>query len=203
LLVWSIKAALSADSIDQVYVSTDSREIAEVAKLHGADVIERPAGISGDMASSETALLHALEVLAEDGHQPEVLIFLQCTSPLTLAEDIDGAVALMNTEGADSAFTACRFVEFLWRTDETGAAGGINHDMKGRQRRQDRAAEYLETGAVYVMQTSGFLEHKHRFFGRTVIYEVPKERSLQIDDPGDLVVTGAMMSSGMHRPGKN
>jgi len=187
LIAWTIAAAREAKSITRVVVSTDDREIAQVAQSCGADIVWRPAEISGDTASSESALSHALDHLAasEDYH-PDIVAFLQCTTPLTTADDIDGTVGRLLREGADSALSATRFFHFLWRTDDTGAAG-INHDKRIRQRRQERQPEFLESGAVYAMRTPGFLESKHRFFGKTVVHEVPATHALEIDEPDDFV----------------
>ena len=67
-------------------MSTDDPEIAAVARQFSAEVIERPDALSGDSASSESALLHALDFLRRsEGYEPDLLIFLQCTSPLTAA----------------------------------------------------------------------------------------------------------------------
>lgn len=184
LIAYTIEAALNADSIARVFVSTDDAQIAAVAKQVGADVIDRPAELSGDTASSESALLHALENVCD---LPEHFVFLQCTSPLTLPEDIDGTVQALVDKKADTAFTATRFHGFVWKQNGEDAAG-VNHDKSVRLRRQDKEPEFLETGAVYVMNTQGFLQNKHRFFGTTAIYEMPAERAPEIDDPADLLV---------------
>lgn len=196
LIAYTIEAALAASSVDRVVVSTDDTEIREIALLHGAEVIDRPAELASDTATSESALLHALDHLeAAEGYRPDLLVFLQCTSPFTLPEDIDNVVAKVRDGGADSALTASVFHGFLWREGEDGF-GGINHDKSIRERRQDREPEYLETGAVYAMRTQGFREHRHRFFGRTLIHETPVSRSLEIDDPAELAQAAAIMSAG-------
>ncbi len=193
LVVHSVAAALAANSIDSVYVSTDSADIARVAKAAGAEVIHRPAEIANNSASSEAALLHALKALDANGYVPDLLAFLQCTSPLTAPEDIDGTVAALVREQADSAFAVTRFDQFLWSHDAHGTVVGVNHDKEVRLRRQDRAPEYLETGAVYVMGVSGFRKARHRFFGKTVFYEMPAERVLEIDRPIDLELAEARL----------
>jgi N-acylneuraminate cytidylyltransferase len=114
------------------------------------------------------------------------LVFLQCTSPLTEAEDIDGTIQLLLDRAADSACSVARFHYFLWRSLEAQSAEGINHDKRVRLRRQDREPEFLETGAVYVMRAAGFRAARHRFFGKTVLYETPAERVCEIDEPIDL-----------------
>lgn len=184
LIAYTIEAALKAESIERVFVSTDDAQIANVARQFGADIIDRPAELSGDAASSESALLHALETIED---MPEHFVFLQCTSPLTLPKDIDSTVQALVDRKADTAFTATRFHGFVWKQNEKNAFG-VNHDKCVRVRRQDKEPEFLENGAVYVMNTRGFLQNKHRFFGTTAIYEMPSERAPEIDGPADLLV---------------
>lgn len=187
LVCWTIEAALQAKLVDQVVVSTDSTEIAEISRKAGAKVIMRPDEISSDIASSEDALIHALENL---GELPELTVFLQCTSPLTWPEDIDNCIhKLLDTE-ADSAFTANESHRFLWKNSE--AATEINHDGAERKRRQDIEKEYAENGAVYAMRTAGFLQVRHRFFGKTVISEMPPTRSWEIDSIDDIHMAEAL-----------
>lgn len=188
LIAWTIQAAKAARSVERVVVSTDDGEIAAVASQFGADVVRRPAEISGDTASSELALLHAVETIeSQQGTVPPLLAFLQCTSPLTLADDVDGTVRALIEGNADSALTVAPFFHFIWRSDE-GNTIGVNHDKRIRPMRQARKAEFLETGAVYVMKTDGFRAARHRFFGRTVTHVVPSERSLEIDQEHDLLI---------------
>jgi YrbI family 3-deoxy-D-manno-octulosonate 8-phosphate phosphatase len=193
LIAWTIRAAREAKRVTRVVVSTDDGEIARVAGECGAGVVWRPAEISGDTASSESALLHVLGHLREtENYRPELLAFLQCTSPLTTAGDIDGTIGAMLDERADCALSATRFFHFVWRIDSDGASG-VNHDKRVRQRRQERAAEFLENGAVYAMRTDGFLAARHRFFGKTAIHEVDAGRSLEIDDPKDFAVAEVLL----------
>lgn len=188
LIAHTIEAARAASTIDRVVVSTDDPEIAAVSRQWGAEVVERPAELSGDLAGSELALVHVLETLkAREGYAPQVLVFLQCTSPLTSAEDIDGVAGAV-IEGADTAVAVAAFHYFLWKTDGAGDAVGVNHDKSVRLMRQQREPEFLETGAVYAMKADGFLAARHRFFGRTALVETPAERRLEIDDPEDFRV---------------
>ena len=156
LIAFNIEQARLSRYVDRLVVSTDDAEIAAVAQQYGAEVVWRPAEISGDTASSESALLHTLEHLRQsEGYEPDVLVFLQCTSPLTLAEDIDGTVQALLDQGADSALATIPFHYFLWRQAD-GDAVGINHDKRSRPLRQERQPQYLESGAVYAMRADGF-----------------------------------------------
>lgn len=193
LLVRTIEAALGAKRVDRVVVSTESPRLAEVARAHGASVVERPDELASDTASSESALLHALEVLAAGGEEPELLVFLQCTSPLTTAADIDATIERLEATGADSALSAVPFHHFVWRSGTDGDASGVNHDRSRRPRRQDREPEYLEDGSVYVMRTEGFRRAKHRFFGKTVLRVAEDGRACEIDEPADLEVAEVLV----------
>jgi len=205
LVAWNIEAAKASVFVEDVYVSTDDAEIADVARTFGAKVIERPAVLAGDTASSESALLHALEVLKKQGDEPDLLVFMQCTSPLTAAADIDDAIQKLLAETADSCFTAKEFHYFVWKENADGSADGINHDKSFRPRRQDREPQYMENGAIYVMKASGFIEGQHRFFGKTVMSIMPAERCFEIDEPADLEIAEVLLfqRSGKQRPPSN
>jgi CMP-N-acetylneuraminic acid synthetase len=201
LIAHTLRAARAARHVNRTVVSTDSPEIAAAARAEGAEAVMRPADISGDTASSESALLHVLGELARtEGYRPDLLVFLQCTSPLTTAGDIDGTVDTLVREQADTALAVAPFHYFLWQRDAAGPATGINHDKARRLRRQDREAQYVETGAVYVMRAAGFLEHRHRFFGRTVLHVTPADRCLEIDEPADLVAAEAALRARATTP---
>ena len=186
LIAHTIIAALEAEAVDRVFVSTDDAEIASAAREYGAEVIDRPVELATDEASSESALLHALQVIeAQAGERPELTVFLQCTSPFTTGAHIDACVSQLNTKAADSIFSAVPFHGFVWREGAMGM-DGANHDKRIRERRQDRAPEFLENGAIYVMRTAGFIEHEHRFFGSTAVFEMEPDTGWEIDTETDL-----------------
>lgn len=194
LIVHTIRAARASRHGLRLAVSTDSPEIAAVARDHGAGVVLRPAEISGDRASSEAALLHVLaELQRTEGYAPDYVVFLQCTSPLTTGADIDGTIDALLARGADSALAVAPAHHFLWRHDADGNAVGVNHDKQVRLMRQQRTPEYIETGAVYVLHAAGFLAAKHRFFGRTVFHVTPPSRCIEIDEPDDLLMAETIL----------
>ncbi|MGW0395811.1 cytidylyltransferase domain-containing protein, partial [Streptomyces sp. NPDC003042] len=193
LVARAVRACRGAARVTRVVVSTDDEAIAREARAAGAEVVERPAELGSDQASSESALLHALDRLEERHAEPvDVLVFVQCTSPFITSQEVDDCVLAVVRDGADSSFTAVPFHGFLWSTRPgTAAAGGhratgVNHDSAVRLRRQDRTPEYLESGAVYAMRADGFRRHGHRFFGRTQLVPTAPERAVEIDEPGDL-----------------
>lgn len=195
MIEWTVRAALGARQVDRVVVSTEDEEIASKARDTGAEVIIRPAEMAGDTARFEPVLLHVLETLrVEEGYEPSLLVTMLCTSPLTLSEDVDGTIEMLLDKEADSALAATPCVPFLWRVNEDGFAEGINHDPTYRFMRQEIPPQYDELGAIYVMRTEGFLKYERQYFGRIVIYPIPPERSVDIDEPTDLVIAQALMA---------
>ncbi|MGI3785941.1 MAG: cytidylyltransferase domain-containing protein [Janthinobacterium lividum] len=187
----AVDACRRAAYVDAVYVSTDDDAIAAEATLAGAGIIRRPAELAGDTASSESALLHALDVLAESGVRPDTLVFAQCTSPFLDPADLDRGVELVRDGVAGSVFSAVATYEFLWRSGPAGLTGQ-NHDPDGRPRRQDRAADYRETGGFYVLDVVGFRAARHRFFGSVGVVVVPERSSVDVDTEADLEVASAL-----------
>ncbi len=185
LVVRAIRSLRAATSVDQVVVSTDDHEIAYAARSAGALVVDRPSRLAGDEATSESALRHALAALGTRGPVPEVTVFVQATSPFIDPADVERAVERVTTGGADVAFSVVRSEQHVWRLGPDGPEG-VNHDKRRRQRRQDRAPEFTETGAFYAMRTHGFLEHGHRFFGHLEMVEVSPRDALEIDTEHDL-----------------
>ena len=191
LIARAVTTAQSASRIDRVVVSTDDAEIAAVAREWGAEVVDRPAHLAGDTASSESALLHALDVLRTRGVETRILVFLQATSPFVDADDLDDAIGRVDAGPETSVFSAVESWGFLWRHGSDGMAG-INHDPAARPRRQDREPEYLETGAFYVLEAAGFRVARHRFFGRTGVALVEERHALEIDTAEQLRLANAI-----------
>ncbi|MCK1795608.1 acylneuraminate cytidylyltransferase [Streptomyces sp. XM4193] len=217
LVARAVRESLAARHVTAVVVSTDDEYIADVARAAGAEVVQRPSEIAGDTATSEAAVLHAMDVYeARYETEVDVVLLVQCTSPFLTGEDIGGVAGAVAEDGADSALTVAPFHGFVWRdghsdahpaatdtaaataTDATAAATasrgsyGVNHDKAFRPRRQDRPQDLLETGAAYAMSAAGFRAAGHRFFGRTDLVRTDPARTLEVDDPHDLARARAL-----------
>ena len=186
LIGYPIDAAKNSNSINKIVVSTDDEEIAKVARSFGAQISYRPKKLSDDKATSESALIHTLDFLKKkDKYKPDYLAFMQCTTPLITGDDIDKTFKALIMNEADVAHIVTPFHGFVWKFDKESAGVGINHDIRKRLRRQDLEKQYLETGALYIMKTDGFLEKRNRFFGKITFHSVPFERSIEIDNMVD------------------
>lgn len=182
LVAYAIESAKASEYIDEVYVSTEDCEIAGVAEKFGARVIKRPLELATDEATSADVLLHAANVVDFD-----VLVFLQCTAPLTTSQDIDG-ILKKYFEGYDSVLSVCHgdggFLCSCFNWDENG--NSVNYDYRKRPRRQNFGTIYRENGALYVVSREKLLEHKNWLCGKIGLYVMPHIRSFEVDETEDL-----------------
>ena len=186
LIAWTIAHALGSSSIRDVYVSTDDDEIAAVSRDHGAKVIKRPAELAGDTATSESALLHALNVIESEVSPVDLVVFYQATSPLRQPQDTDNAVALFLREKADSLFSATQLHDStIWMQDGAGYRS-VTYDYKNRGRRQDRPPSFLENGSIYIFTPQVLKRDQNRIGGKLVIHLMPFWQSFQIDSADEL-----------------
>lgn len=192
LIEYTIEQALDSETVDEIYVSTDADDIAEISRNAGAKIIERPDELAGDEATTESALIHALKVLREQKDtEPGVMTLLQCTSPLRREKDIDHTVKLVTEDEYDSALSVCEDHSFYWKETEQGAEA-INYDPQTRKRRQDMEKTYQENGSIYVFKTEILEEKECRLGGKIGLYEMPETHSFEIDTPEDLEITQAI-----------
>lgn len=186
LIAWSIMQALRSECVSNVYVSTDGSQIGEVTEAYGGKVIIRPDNISGDTATSESALLHAVSVI-ENNEEFEDIIFLQATSPLRNKHDIDAAYAQFLSGGYDSLFSMAVMDDFtLWIKDVTGKVTSLSYDYLNRGRRQDREPVYLENGSIYILKKELLKSTNNRLGGKIGMYEMPYAHSFEIDSESEL-----------------
>lgn len=194
LVAHSVRHALAATSVEVVLVSTDDAEIAGIARDLGAEVVVRPPELAADAVSSESALIHALDERVRMGEfDPELVVFLQCTSPVRRPGDIDAAVAALDEGDADAVFSAVRDRALYWSAGPEGVAP-VNYDPLRRLREQDMATQLRENGSIYVVRTESLRETGNRLGKRRHMYEMDLWSSFQIDAPEDVELVEWILS---------
>jgi len=200
LIAWSIEQALASNLIDRVIVSTDCKEIAEVARQYGAEVpFLRPVEISNDTATTESAILHCCEYLKNKGELPELFILVQATSPIRSTNQLDKAINYLVKHNYDSLLTVCKSHRFTWRNPDKPVA---SYDYMNRPRRQDikeEDQEYLETGSFYITKTDMLMEHKNRLCGSVGMFETPEIESYEIDTHVDFIISEELIKSQLNK----
>ena len=183
-----VKTALGSRRADEVWVSTDDAEIAKTASRYGANILERPSELAGDMVSTEDAMLHFSEHVDFD-----IVVLMQATSPLTISEDIDNAVSMM--DDFDSVLSVCEDHGGWLCSGFRWFEGGIpDYDPTTRPMRQHMRKAYRENGALWVTHRAELLRSKCRISGRIGLYVMPRWRSFEIDEPEDLLEINKLLS---------
>ena len=195
LLVHTLHHARAAARIGRIVVSTDDQEIATVARREGADVVVRPPELSTDEASSESAIAHALAVLARERYVPDIVVFLQCTSPFRTPGDIDAAVQPVLAGEADSVLSVVPFHGLVWQRDDDGGSQPVNFDPARRPRRQEMAPRFVENGSIYVFTRELFERSGVRLGGRVRLHVMHGAAGLDIDSELDLQIAEALMTA--------
>lgn len=183
LIVWSIRQALASDLLQHsVYVSSDSDAILDIASEHGAIAIKRPVELSGDEASSESALIHAVDKIEKDKGKLDYVVFLQPTSPIRNKDDVSNALNKIIHSKSDSLLSVHPIQDFFIWALQKDEYISENFDYKHRKRRQDIETKYLENGSIYIFRPEILRKENNRLGGKIEVYEMDKIHSLQIDN---------------------
>jgi CMP-N,N'-diacetyllegionaminic acid synthase len=195
LIAWTVLQAGAAKGVDVVAVSSDSDAILAAAEAVGAVGVRRPEDISGDLASSEAAWLHALDQI--DGKMGPFtrIVALQATSPIREASDIDSALEAFERDRLDSLLSVCEVEDYFnWRVGKDGPEA-INYDYHDRRMRQQIEKRYLENGSFYVLVPQLLREKKNRLGGKIGMHVMERHKMFQIDRPEDIKLCAAIMRS--------
>jgi N-acylneuraminate cytidylyltransferase len=199
LIAWSIEQAKSVPRIGRVLVSTDSYEIAEVARKLGAEVpFMRPEHLARDDSPEWLAWRHALDFLREkEGHLPDVMVSIPTTAPLRLPVDIENCLDEYEKGLADVVVTVTDahrspYFNMVIRHAD-GEVGLVIPPSTDIIRRQDAPTVYDMTTVAYVLNPRFVLQHSGLFEGRVRAVHVPTERALDIDTLFDFRVAESLI----------
>lgn len=193
LIAWSVEAAVGANCVDVVAVSSDDPGILNAARLAGCEhTINRPDDLATDTASVHDTLIHALDALNwSDG----LIVLLQATSPLRTAADIDVCVEDCIKANASSAVTVAAVSkppQWMFRINDVQTLSPLIEN-DGLYRRQDTEQVYALNGAVYVAHTEWYRRNRNFICEETVATIMPAERSVDVDTEMDLTLARALL----------
>lgn len=200
LIAWSIEHALAVSRIARVIVSTDSHEIAAVARAHGAEVpFIRPEELARDDSSEWQAWQHALSyLLEEEGVLPDAMVSVPATAPLRSPLDIENCLDVYEKGGADMVITvtdAHRSPYFnMVKANADGTVGLVIPPQSAVTRRQDVPTVFDMTTVAYVARPEFVLTHNGTFEGRVRHVHVPVERAVDIDTLLDFRIAECLLS---------
>lgn len=202
LLAWTIEEAKKSKYIDRLILSSEDPEIISVARRWGCEVpFVRPSELAQNHVTGIDPILHAIQTLSE---RYDYVVVLQPTSPLRIAEDIEGCIEKcidLNKPACVTVSMPDKSPYWMYHVDENEILKPVLPQKEAILLRQKLERVYALNGAVYVAKIDWFLENK-RFIGEeTAAYIMPRERSLDIDDELDLRVFEAIISKRGKRQG--
>ena len=202
LIVWSIEHALATPEIDRVVVSTDSPNIAEVAKSAGAEVpFMRPESLSGPDVGKFQVWQHALTACEDHfGEQYECFVDLDCTSPLREPTDISQAIAQFRagrSRGVDAVFSVCAARKNPYfnivEPDATGALR-VSKSLPQKVLSRQKAPLVLEhVASLYILDPAYLGRANHLLDGHTEGYDIGAEKSLDVDSELDFSLVAFLL----------
>ena len=201
LIAWSIEHALAVKRIKRVIVSTDSQEIADVARAHGAEVpFMRPPELARDDSPEWLAWRHALNFVSESGGaMPEVMVSVPVTAPLRHTIDIENCLDNFAQGGADMVITvtdAHRSPYFnMVKTNPDGTVGLVIPPACAIAGRQDAPVVYDMATVAYVINPEFVMKHQATFEGRVRAVYVPPERAIDIDTLLDFRIAECLLAN--------
>ena len=206
LIHWTIQQAIDSRLFETVAVSSDDAEIIDLALASGAQLaIRRPDELATDTAGKLPAIHHALVQAEAQLGQFEVLVDLDATSPLRTIEDIAGAVAMLESEGRTNVITGTpshRSPYFnMVERSSGGALGLVKSPESGVLRRQDAPATFDMNASIYVWRAAVFRDTPALFFPDTGLFEMPPERSHDIDNPADFEIVELLLRQRLRSAG--
>lgn len=204
LIAYSIEQAQASGLFDAVAVSSDTRQILDIANAYGADyLVERPAELATDTAAKLPAIRHCVaEIERLHGTLFDTFVDLDATSPLRSVQDIRDAVLLLEKTGAGNVITgmpARRSPYFnLVELDEEGIARLSKRPAEPFVRRQDAPKCFDMNASIYVWRRSALFDTPSIFNADTRLHVMPEERSIDIDSELDFQFVEFVMSKTLN-----
>lgn len=207
LLAWSVEAALKAAELIgscRVIISTDSEEIATVAKKFGAEApFIRPSELSTDIATSIDTILHAISHFEDSGVFFDYVAMIEPTSPQRGPEDIVNALNYLESEtGAESIVGVSKTESchplFLTKLEKGYLVPYENKSYKV-YRRQEIDDVYFFEGSLYISKVSSIKARKSFYHEKTLGFTMPKWKSFEIDDIEDFTIIEALMKHHLNK----
>lgn len=187
LFSWVVAEAIRSAAFEEVWIATDSPEIAgEAERLFGSqiNVFERSPESSTDTAPTEAVMGEFQAAVAFD-----VLGLIQATSPLTDAAHLAEAKQQFLAHDYESLVTVVRSKEFLWNED----GRPVNYEPAHRPRRQDHPGHLVENGAFYFTRSDVLRDRRCRLGGRIGLFEMPASCRWELDEPEDWLIVEQLL----------
>lgn len=188
MIAWSIEAAKASGLFDRVVVSTDDREIADVAVRYGAEApFVRPEHLSNDHAGTTEVVAHAVQWALDQGWSIDAVCCLYATAPFVQIEDIERGLKGLESGNFDYAFSVTEYAAPIFRSFRLLEGGGVDMFFPEHfnTRSQDLPQAYHDAAQFYWGRTAAWLESRPLFRDRSYPVVLPRWRVQDIDTMDD------------------
>jgi len=191
---YAINAALKAERINEVWVSSDDQEIIDFvnAEFPEVKIRIRPAQFATDTASTESVIL---DLIHSNKFMPmDQLILIQATSPLVTSKDLDEALIQLSESEKNSLVSGVEFKRFTWGKD----GNPMNYNVFKRPRRQDFDGLFLENGAFYISNIKTIERTQNRIDVPAELYYMAEETAFEIDEISDWMIVENLLKNNVN-----
>jgi CMP-N,N'-diacetyllegionaminic acid synthase len=201
LIAWSIEQSLSSICIDRTIVSTDSADIANVARKYGADVpFIRPDDLATDQASTMEVVDHAIQYLKNnDEVEYDYIVLIEPTSPLREKDDLDSMLHQLEKHSSDfdSIISIGEVTEHpsIMKRKVDFRLEPFCSELVMEARRQDNTPAYFPYGVGYIVKTDTLRSEMTFYTTRCMYYEIKRYQNYEIDDLYDFMCVEAVMKN--------
>lgn len=192
LIGWTIDQCKKSKLINQIWLSSDSKNILDYGIKKKINIIKRPIQFANDKASSESAWMHAVKFLEKKKIKFDTIVAPQATSPIRGKSDFDDAIRVFFSKKYDSLFS-CSVIKdfFVWKKSKKKLIP--NYDYRNRKPRQLIDPLLLENGSFFIFDKNKFMNFKCRMFGNIGHFIQDSSKSFQLDEPDDLYIIKKLM----------
>ena len=188
MITWSIRAAINSQCFDRIIVSTDDEEIATVAKQHGAEVpFVRPSNLSDDHTGTIPVIAHAIGWQTQHGQPASEVCCLYATAPFVQAADLQRGLQVLQSSGADYAFSVTSYAFPIQRAIRITADQRVEmfQPEHFNTRSQDLPEAWHDAGQFYWGRAQAWLAARPLLSQGSAPVPLPRHRVQDIDTPED------------------
>ena len=194
MLAHSIEVALDTRLFDEIYVSTEDDEIASIALSYGAKIHNRPVGLAGDNNTVAEVCTNFIESQSAAGVNWDQLIVLYAASPLRNAHDVKSVVHELEKGDCGVAMGVTAYSHYVHQAMTINEKGHANPVFPKwiSEKRENIPKFCVSNGSIYAIDPEKFLENPSFYPKDLRVYEMPRERSVDIDTWDDLLFAEAL-----------
>lgn len=198
IIVWSIELAIASKCFDKIIVSTDDKEIADLAKSYGVDVpFMRPKALSDDYTETVPVIAHAVKWQIEHHQKPFYVCCIYASAPFIKLSELKHGLKILKSSGSDYVFPVTNYAYPIQRSFRIKKNKRLEmfYPEHYKSRSQDLEEAFHDTGQFYWGLADTWLENKQIVSENATLIPIPRTRALDIDTIEDWQIAEKMFEA--------